>query len=420
MTNSIEAQLSQLLFDKSGWTPVKFNDVVYEPKESVKDTHKEGIEHVVGLEHIESEDIHLRRSNSIEESTTFSKKFSPGDVLFGRRRAYLKKAARADFTGICSGDIIVMRAKGNLLPELLPFIVNSETFFDWAITHSAGGLSPRCKFKDLAKYEFSLPSKEEQVHILELFFAMDNVIQKDLGFLLKANVHFDVSKNNLVLKGLSNKSVYSNSLKTECASEWIDTNIGELLKNGSVEKIQDGNHGEIHPKSSDYEDEGIPFIMANSLSNGEILFNKVKKIPKDKTDRLRIGFSKPGDVLLSHKGTVGEVALVPNEIEWPYLMLTPQVTFYRVNDKKILNRFLFYVFTSSHFQNQLLRLSSQSTRAYVGITAQRNLKLVIPNDVSEQKEIVDLLYIAEKNIALIREKIAANKKLLKSLTSKVF
>jgi len=178
MSSAIETQLSQLAMGKPDWRPVKFGEVAFEPKESVKDALKEGIEHVVGLEHIETEDIHLRRSNSIEESTTFSKKFSPGDVLFGRRRAYLKKAAQADFAGICSGDIIVMRANdGQLLPELLPFIVNNEKFFDWAITHSAGGLSPRCKFKDLANYEFLLPPKAQQAEIAELLWAMDEVIR---------------------------------------------------------------------------------------------------------------------------------------------------------------------------------------------------------------------------------------------------
>ena len=144
--------------DKSDWVKVRFGDVVYEPKESVKDPITEGIEHVVGLEHIDSEDIHLRRSASIEESTTFTKRFRKGDVLFGRRRAYLKKAAKADFDGICSGDITVMRANEELLlPELLPFIINNDKFFDYAIKHSAGGLSPRVKFKDLEKYEIKIP-----------------------------------------------------------------------------------------------------------------------------------------------------------------------------------------------------------------------------------------------------------------------
>lgn len=171
--------------DKSDWVKVKFGDVVYEPKESVKDPAAEGIEHVVGLEHIDSEDIHLRRSASIEESTTFTKKFSKGDVLFGRRRAYLKKAAKAYFDGICSGDITIMRAKDNLLPELLPFIVNNDKFFDYAITHSAGGLSPRVKFKDLSKYEFLLPPKYCQIKIIELLKSIDDSYQKNLNLIRK-------------------------------------------------------------------------------------------------------------------------------------------------------------------------------------------------------------------------------------------
>ena len=174
--------------DKSDWTKVLFGDVVFEPKESVKDPVNENIEHVVGLEHIDSEDIYLRRSASIEENTTFSKKFVIGDVLFGRRRAYLKKAAQAAFDGICSGDITVMRAREALLPELLPFIVNNEKFFDYAITHSAGGLSPRVKFKDLSNYELSLPARDLQEEISKLLWAGEDLIQKLLC--VRNKLHF--------------------------------------------------------------------------------------------------------------------------------------------------------------------------------------------------------------------------------------
>lgn len=169
----------ELNIDKTNWKLVKFGDVVFEPKETIKDIVSDGIEHVVGLEHITSGDVHLRNSASIDESTTFTKKFAKGDVLFGRRRAYLKKAAVAHFDGICSGDITVFRAKSNLLPELLPFIVNNDKFFDYAVQHSAGGLSPRVKFKDLANYEFLLPPKDQQAQLAELLWAMDEVIECD-------------------------------------------------------------------------------------------------------------------------------------------------------------------------------------------------------------------------------------------------
>lgn len=172
-------QEKKLECDKSEWKPVRFGDVVREPKESIKDPETAGVEYVLGLEHIEPEDIHLRSFNTLEDSTTFTKAFKKGDVLFGRRRAYLKKAARAEFDGICSGDITVFRAKENLLPELLPFIVNNDKFFDWAVKHSAGGLSPRVKFKDLAKYEFLLPPKDQQAQLAELLWSLDEVIEKN-------------------------------------------------------------------------------------------------------------------------------------------------------------------------------------------------------------------------------------------------
>jgi type I restriction enzyme S subunit len=69
----MDAFLSKnFLIDKSTWLKVKLGDVVIEPKESVKDFAIEQIEHVVGLEHIDSEDIHLRRSATMGNSTTFT------------------------------------------------------------------------------------------------------------------------------------------------------------------------------------------------------------------------------------------------------------------------------------------------------------------------------------------------------------
>lgn len=83
--------------------------------------------------------------------------------MFGRRRAYLKKAAIADFDGICSGDITVIEAiSGKVDPLLLPFIIQNDKFFDYAVSRSAGGLSPRVKWEHLKDYEFDLPPIEEQ------------------------------------------------------------------------------------------------------------------------------------------------------------------------------------------------------------------------------------------------------------------
>lgn len=128
---------------------------------------------VVGLEHLEPETMTLHAWGSSADNS-FTKYFHKGQVLFGRRRAYLKKAVVAPFDGICSGDITVIEAKADVLnPELLPFIVQNDDFFRFAVGHSAGSLSPRVKWEHLQNYEFTLPSMDEQGKLVELLQAME-------------------------------------------------------------------------------------------------------------------------------------------------------------------------------------------------------------------------------------------------------
>lgn len=255
--------------DKTNWVPVKFGDVVAEPRDTVKNIVSEGIEHVVGLEHIETENIHLRNSAGIEESTTFTKKFSKGDVLFGRRRAYLKKAAQASFSGICSGDITVLRAKKGLLPELLPFIVNNDKFFDHAIKHSAGGLSPRVKFKDLANYEFLLPPKDQQAQFAELLWAMDDVIEKDLELLEKLEVSERLYLSDLFLNGQILKKVKLEELYKKKFKSINPVDLGEeIVKHFSLPSYIENKAPELVKASS---------IKSNKIQIDEnvVLFSKL-------------------------------------------------------------------------------------------------------------------------------------------------
>ena len=151
---------------------VFLGDVAREYKETWKGS-KDGYP-IVGLEHLIPEEITLTNWDE-EKENTFTKMFRKGNVLFGRRRAYLKKAAVAPFDGICSGDITVIEAiPGKILPELLPFIVQNDALFDYAVGKSAGSLSPRVKWEHLKNYEFELPSMEKQRELAKLLWAMDD------------------------------------------------------------------------------------------------------------------------------------------------------------------------------------------------------------------------------------------------------
>jgi type I restriction enzyme S subunit len=142
-------------------------------------------------------------------------------------------------------------------------------------------------------------------------------------------------------------------------------------------EYQDGNHGELHPKAEDYVSDGIPFIMANHIVAGEIDFTICNYIEPELAASLRIGFARTGDVLLTHKGTIGRVGLV-QENRFPYVVLTPQVTYYRFL-RNIFGRYLFWFFQGSYWQDQMYLVSSLgTTRGYVGLLDQRSLNLILP------------------------------------------
>lgn len=160
-------------------------------------------------------------------------------------------------------------------------------------------------------------------------------------------------------------------------SEWKTYTVQELIDLGMLEAPMDGNHGNLHPKVSDYVLEGIPFIMANDLVNGKIDYKKCAHITEAQARQLKKGFAHPGDVLLTHKATIGRTALVGNEYDT--IVLTPQITYYRVK-KGMSNRYLKAYFDSKEFQELLSNWAgSGSTRAYLGITAQRKLPILLPS-----------------------------------------
>ncbi len=397
----------KLSIDKTNWTPIKFGDVVFEPKESSKDPHSEGIEHVVGLEHIEPENIHLKNSATLEESTTFTKRFSIGDVLFGRRRAYLKKAAQASFGGICSGDITVFRANEKLMPELLPFIVNNEKFFDYAVKHSAGGLSPRVKFKDLANYEFLLPPKDQQAQLTKLLWAMDEVIENDNSVLknlettLNSNIENEI--HGIAIKGRVIREILEEySKKGELVSL---INLGKLLKGKGIPK-------------ADVKDEGLPCVRYGEL------YTKHHRIIREfnsfisQEDKTKSFLLKKNDILFAGSGEtiteIGKSAAFVNEIE---AYAGSDTLIFRPYDME--GYYLGYLMNSQLVRQQLNKYGTGATVMHIYNSDLAKVK--VPKiDKEKQIEIANKLESISQNIFGLESKISSSKALQKSLINQVF
>lgn len=185
-------------------------------------------------------------------------------------------------------------------------------------------------------------------------------------------------------------------------SEFAVKSVEDLCAGGVLFPPMDGNHGGMHPKATDYVPTGIPFIMASDLANGHVDTKSCAFITLDQANQLKKGFSIEGDVLLTHKATIGRSAIV-GKIDYPFIMLTPQVTYYRVKNPSVLsNRYLFYYFSSKGFLDLFNQWSGAgSTRAYLGITGQRKLPIVLP-PIEWQHQISEILASLDDKIKLNR------------------
>ena len=102
------------------------------------------------------------------------KLFETGDVIVARRNVYLRRAARAGFDGVCSGDGIVIRGNPEVcLPELLPFLLNTDSFWNYVTSQANGTMSKRITVKRLLSYEFALPQLQEQQRIADMLLAAE-------------------------------------------------------------------------------------------------------------------------------------------------------------------------------------------------------------------------------------------------------
>ncbi|MFP4441143.1 MAG: restriction endonuclease subunit S [Chloroflexaceae bacterium] len=164
-----------------GWRVVRFDQMAESITERVDKPSEAGVEYYVGLEHLDPESLKLRRWGTPDDVSATKLKFQPGDIIFGRRRAYQRKLAVAEFEGICSAHALVLRAREDtVLPGFLPFFMQSDVFFERAMAISVGSLSPTINWKALARQEFAIPPRAEQQRIAELLWAADAAVEGHL------------------------------------------------------------------------------------------------------------------------------------------------------------------------------------------------------------------------------------------------
>lgn len=156
---------------------VRFDKIAINISERVEPKKTE-LATYVGLEHLDADNLRIERTGTPDDVIGTKLKIYKGDIIFGKRRAYLRKVAVSHFDGIASAHSMILRAnEKNIEKDFLPYFMQSDAFMNRAVQISEGSLSPTIKVKTLAQQEFTLPKKVKQKELVALFKQFDGTMQ---------------------------------------------------------------------------------------------------------------------------------------------------------------------------------------------------------------------------------------------------
>lgn len=202
-----------------GWKKIKFGQLAKEKSNRVNKPSESGYDRYVGLEHLDSGMLTVKRWGSTKDVTSAMKLFNKNDILFARRNTYLRRISVAKFDGVCSGDIIVIEPiLKEIVAGFLPLFMQWEYFENRVIALSAGAFSKRIKWKQLTNEDISIPPREEQKRIVNLVWAIEDNIEKTENL---------ISINEKLKKGLLNELLTKNKWKVVSLGEEITFQKGK-------------------------------------------------------------------------------------------------------------------------------------------------------------------------------------------------
>lgn len=188
------------LFDRKGWKRLPFSEFAESVNERVEPANAAD-EIYVGLDDLDSGDLHIRRWGKGSDVIGTKLRFRKGDLIFGRRRAYQRKLAVAEFDGICSAHAMVVRAKPDVvLPEFLPFLMMSDRFMTRAVEISVGSLSPTINWTTLKHEEFELPPSAQQRRIADILWAVDGALRDSIRVRETLQSYMEVLRDSVLLQ----------------------------------------------------------------------------------------------------------------------------------------------------------------------------------------------------------------------------
>ena len=394
---------------------VRLEDVAVEAREIWNQDRKDVP--VVGLEHLEPDEIWLRQWNVNPDENTFTKGFKKGQLLFGRRRAYQKKMSLAPCDGICSGDITVIAARPEkIVPELLPFYLRTGAFFDFAMRGSGGSLSPRVKWSHISDYEFDLPPMDEQKKLAELLWAANDLKESykkaitATDEMLKAKfreMFGDVGDGeNFNAETQRRREVDGGSVSHGDADTRRDDELREIryLSIGEIGKVYTGSTPSMKVAEY-YENKNVPFYKPSDFKCGLTILS-TPEFYVDNRAESKCRMFNAGAVLVTCIATVGKVGLATCRGT-----CNQQINFIDPNEN-VDSRYL--AFARTFVGDKMAESAKASVVPIVNKSEFCGYKVPVP-PLSLQREFVAIADKAESAKANLKKSIAAIDQVMKGL-----
>jgi type I restriction enzyme S subunit len=364
--------------NKIDWPEVYYGDYVDHIEVNEKDPEKRRHAKYVSVEHIETGKL-IIESWETEEMPTFFRTFQPGQILFGKRRAYQRKVAVATFSGICSPHVWALKTKKDLQQELLPFLMLTDRFYEYVNANSAGTMSVYLKWPQLSKYKFFLPHTDEQNKIIEFFTSLENSIN---------HVIEQEKYLQLLLENINNELINEESKIRR--GDLIKIEFGEIALNISER---------VEPRNS----LGQIFVGLEHIDSGEIKIERYGKPDNLIGTKLKV---YEGDIIFGKRNAYLRKAAISdfNGICSAHAMVL------RSKEKNILKEYLPYFMHTNSFMFRAKEISEGSISPTIKWKNLERQQFYIPK-IEDQRTFTKIFQKSQ----IIRQQLKEQKANLKTL-----
>ena len=270
-------------------------------------------------------------------TVSLTQEYNSGDVLVSNIRPYFKKIWQAEYDGGCSNDVLVFVPKPNTDKDFLYYVLADDDFFTYSMATSKGTKMPRGDKTSIMQYEVPL---------------IDLQVQKKIASVLKAldeRIKLNNEINNNLLQQLD-------TLYDEFSHR---KNWSTVIINDIAEKVAMGPFGS-NIKVSTFVSEGVPIISGNHLRGYFLEEPSFNYITEEHAQRLKNSLVYPKDIVFTHAGNIGQVAMIPDDCRYPMYVLSQRQFYLRCDTEKAIPEYVVLFFHSKQGQHELLSYANQT------------------------------------------------------------